>query len=222
MKNALFNTELHQYSKDFNKSNYVVMKDIISDKFLGQIRTFYEGTLDGSIAEREQFKIKNKKSQYLFEFSSNDDVLAFKEALCSVTGWEVDETILSERHLKVYDEQAADYPYPHKDRAASGISVGLPIHLPPQSELYVFPELEPGENEIENASFLSSKDYPIVNELYDRPDAISIKQNVGDMVVFLGSAMYHERVKASGTAILYCKLNNIGRNPLNADTVDSY
>ena len=41
-----------------------------------------------------------------------------------------------------------------------------------------------------------------------------LHEKVGDLVVFLGSAIFHERVKAGGAAILYIKVNDAGRDPL--------
>ena len=114
----------------------------------------------------------------------------------------------------MYDKEADRWPAPHKDRAASQISIGLPIHLPTGSSVCVFPDLDPGENEIEKAVFLTERDRGDIAEIYKNEKAVFLNERVGDLVVFLGSAIFHERINSPESAILYIKINGDGRDPL--------
>lgn len=41
-----------------------------------------------------------------------------------------------------------------------------------------------------------------------------LNEQVGDVIVYLGSAIFHERVRAAGTAVLYIKVKDTGQDPL--------
>jgi hypothetical protein len=44
-----------------------------------------------------------------------------------------------------------------------------------------------------------------------------LNEELGDMIVFLGSTMFHERIRPRGTAVLYIKLNDENLDPLGED-----
>ena len=43
---------------------------------------------------------------------------------------------------------------------------------------------------------------------------VALDPQPGDLVVFKGSAIYHERMRAAGSKILYLKLNALGLDPI--------
>jgi hypothetical protein len=164
--------------------------------------------------ERGDWKIAGKKRQYLFEFPSDREAHEFRRGMAKLTGIDPGGFTISERHLKVYDEKAPPWPAPHKDRAASEISIGLPVRIPAGSSACVFPNLAYGLNKEERAVFLTDRDYADPERVYQLEEAVMLNEQVGDLIAFLGSAIFHERVRPAGAAILYIKVNGSGRDPL--------
>lgn len=198
----------------FKAQGYVHLKDILTDEFVEFMTAFYRDTQNSHRNEKENWKVYGKKRQYLFEFPSKETAIAFRDGMAQVTGFDKDAFTISERHLKVYDEAAQPWPAPHKDRAASEVSIGLPVQLPEGSSVCVFPELQFGANTEERAVFLTDRDHPDLEHVYKNEKAVMLNEQVGDLVVFLGSSIFHERVNAGGAAILYIKANGDGRDPL--------
>lgn len=87
--------------------------------------------------------LKGAKAQHLFESA---DLRSFREelfdAVSATCGLRRDTMTLSERHLKVYDDDAAPDPPAHKDRFASLISVGIAIEVPEASRLLLYPSVD--------------------------------------------------------------------------------
>jgi hypothetical protein len=158
--------------------------------------------------------VEGKKRQYLFDFASSADALEFRDQIAALTGTDPEKVAVSERHLKQYDERAKAFPAPHKDRGASRISVGLPIHLGPKSTVCLFPKMDRSNNDGESALYLEAEDGADVVSLYQDSGAVFLHESVGDLVVFEGSSLFHERTQPAGTAIVYIKLNDRGLDPL--------
>ena len=53
-----------------------------------------------------------------------------------------------------------------------------------------------------------------LDSIYQTEEAVMLNEKVGDLVLFNGSSIFHERVKAAGTAVLYIKINDNGDDPL--------
>lgn len=204
-------------SEDFKERGFVHLKDLLSEDFLAHLERFYKESLETAKSEQENWQIYGKKRQYLFDFPSDEAAIEFRDGMSRLLGYDKDALTISERHLKVYDEDANPWPAPHKDRAASFVSIGLPINLPEGSTVCVFPELDFGPNPEEKAVFMTDRDHPDLEHIYSKEKALMLNEKVGDLVVFLGSAIFHERVKAGGAAILYIKVNDAGRDPLGED-----
>jgi len=201
-------------AEEFKERGFVHLKDILDDDFIAYLDAFYKDTQATHTKEKDEWQVYGKKRQYLFDFPSKEDAEEFREGMSQLLGYESENFTISERHLKVYDDNAKPWPAPHKDRAASFVSLGLPIHLPKGSSVCVFPELEFGPNEEERAVFLTDRDHPDLEHVYEKEEALLLNESVGDIVAFLGSSIFHERVNASGAAILYVKVNDDGRDPL--------
>ncbi|MGC9368062.1 MAG: hypothetical protein ACP5DX_00850 [Paracoccaceae bacterium] len=199
---------------DLQKNGYAHLKDVLSDEFVGQLQDFYESSMKDADTESEDWKIAGKKRQFVFNFPSSEAAQEFKTGLARLTGIDEDTFTISERHLKVYDKHANPYPAPHKDRSASFYSIGLPVFLPEGSTVCLFPELDAEPNKEDHAVFLTERDRPDLEKIYDNEKALMLNENVGDIVIFLGSALWHERVRGAGTAVLYIKVNGEGVDPL--------
>lgn len=210
----LFKYDPGSAHEDFKKQGYVHLKDVLSDEFVSELKGFHQDSQSSQLNEAQNWKIYGKKRQYVFEFKSEEAAIEFRDGLAALTGIDKDGFTISERHLKVYDKEAEPWPAPHKDRAASEVSIGLPVHLEEGSSVCVFPELQFGPNPEERAVFLTDRDHPDLEHVYQKETAVMLHEKVGDLVVFLGSSIFHERVKPAGSAILYIKVNGDGRDPL--------
>ena len=210
----MFNFEPAVAREQFAKQGFVHLRNVLQPAFLEHLQSFYRQSLADHSNEQDAWKIYGKKRQYLFDFPSRADAEEFRQGMAALTGIAPDDFTVSERHLKVYDEAAEPWPAPHKDRAASEISIGIPIHIPEGSSACVFPDLKFGPNPEEKAVFLTDRDHPDLENVYRKEECVMLHEQPGDIVAFLGSSIFHERVKPAGAAILYIKVNATGRDPL--------
>ena len=210
----IFKQDPGNYAQEFARKGYVLLKDILTPDFLSAMNAFHARSKRGEAGEFGSGHIAGKKRQYVFDFPSDAAALEFRDGIARLAGMRAKDITISERHLKQYDESAQPWPAPHKDRHASTVSVGLPIDLGPETSVVVFPDYERSPNMEEKAVFMTA-DKP--EELYASKDALALHEELGDMIVFLGSTIFHERVKPAGTAVLYIKLNDKGWDPLGED-----
>jgi len=210
----MFKTDIAKHKDTFAKDGYIYLKDVLSDEFKAHLKTFMTEIKEGRVNDLEKNRFPGHKKQYLFDFPSQEDAMEYRKALCALSGLDPEKAVLSERHLMIYEGSSKPYPYPHKDRAASGLTVGFPTELTDETAVYVFPEMNREENLNEKAQYLNELDFKEASEAYEQADAVRIDQEIGDMIVFMGSTLYHARLKPAGTATLYCKMNDIGRDPL--------
>lgn len=199
---------------DLKKNGFAHLKDVLSDDFVSYLKDFYETSMNDDASESEDWKIAGKKRQFVFNFPSTEAAQEFKAGLARLTGIDENTFTISERHLKVYDQNANPYPAPHKDRSASSYSIGLPVYVPEGSTVCLFPDLDALPNQEDHAVFLTERDRPDLERIYENENALMLNENVGDIVIFLGSSLWHERVRGGGTAVLYVKVNGEGVDPL--------
>jgi hypothetical protein len=214
---SMFNFDPGGARADFEQRGYVHLRGVLKQEVVDTLTDFLAKSLHDNSDERGEWRIYGKKRQFLFDFPDTETAEQFRRGMAALTGIEQDDFTISERHLKVYDSDAAPWPAPHKDRAASEISIGLPVAIPEKSSACVFPGLQPGANMEERAVFLTDRDHPHLNEIYQLEECVMLHEKPGDLVVFLGSSIYHERVHPAGAAILYIKVNGTGSDPLGED-----
>ena len=193
---------------------YAHLRQVLSPEFEEYLKTFLTEALAKTSLESEDWHIRGKKRQFVFDFPDEAAAEEFRLALTELTEIPYFRFTISERHLKLYDPNAEPFPAPHKDRSASHFSIGLPVRLPAGSTVCMFPDLDPGENPEDHATFLAKGSSEDIRALYASSQAEMLDEAVGDMVVFWGSRIYHERVMGAGTAVLYIKVNGIGEDPL--------
>ncbi|MEL6386931.1 MAG: hypothetical protein AAFR00_06240 [Pseudomonadota bacterium] len=201
----------------FKQEGFVHLRDVLDADIVAHIDKFYKQSMASEANESQDWKIYGKKRQFVYDFPDDEAALEFRDGMARLIGIDPTDFTISERHLKVYDPAAEAWPAPHKDRAASMVSIGLPIHLPKGSSVCVFPELQFGANEEERAVFLTEKDHPNLSTVYESEKAVLLNESIGDVICFLGSALFHERVNPAGAAVLYIKANGDGRDPLGED-----
>jgi hypothetical protein len=213
----LFTFAPTDYAAHYREHGYALVTGGVSAEFLD----FIEAEL--AHCEREQDDISSKfdkrgrKQQYLFNFPEQ---LSFVTELVTtmgrLTGLPADELVISERHIKVYPVDARPDPPPHKDRRASQLALGIPIVSPPEARLYLYPHHQRYENPFDSydefVRSLAEADRP-ENSLKG-VDPVVVDPQPGDLIVFEGSSIYHERMRAAGSKILYLKMNAFGLNPI--------
>lgn len=219
------------FRDEFQRSGYTHVKNAVEAEFfdfaIDQLREC-QRTGRNEIADRA---IKNKKKQYLFEFPDDERTAISQliDSISALTGLPASQMTISERHIMIYDAGAAPSPRLHKDRLASQISVGIPLEVSGGSQVAVVPygarainplehavysakELEP------NARFVSWEtlgvEKPETCQSRDGLEIVTIDARPGDVVVFAGSSMYHGRLNAARSAMLYFKLNAMRLDPL--------
>ncbi len=213
----MFKRELSVHSGEFKCNGYILLKDVISDEFMAYLKDFHRRCLRGKIAEHRTWRIGGKKQQYVFDFGSDAAAAEFRAGIAALTGMQPEKIAISERHLKQYEAGAPDYPAPHKDRRASKIAVGLPVHLGPETSVCVMPGLDRTPNPGECALYMTEQENPDLAGIYQSGDVLLLNEELGDMIVFLGSSIFHERVRPRGTTVLYIKLNDENLDPLGED-----
>ena len=213
----MFKYDPGAHASDLRERGFAHLRDVLADEFVSCLTDFHAAAMAEASRESEAWKIARKKRQFVFDFPSPEVAAEFRRGMSALTGIDEADFTISERHLKVYDREAPPFPAPHKDRAASHFSIGMPVDLPEGSTVCVFPELEPGPNTKERAVFLTPVHDADPAVLYDAPGAVMLNEAVGDLVVFLGSSIFHERVRSAGTSVLYVKANGTGDDPLGED-----
>ena len=221
------------FVSDFKEKGYVHVKNGVSpDLVLFARDQLAKGRTSGrnEIAARA---IKNKKKQYLFDLPTNDDFLhELMEVICTLTELPRAEMTLSERHIMVYDDHASAVPPLHKDRLATQIAVGIPLETRSDARIVLLPHCTRAINPMDSATYcprrsdagnpsiqgwnLADADYP-EPEVNWNPTPVELDVQTGDVVIFAGSSMYHGRLNAAESAILYFKFNALRLDPLGED-----
>jgi hypothetical protein len=216
---TVFNYDPSVMRRELKDRGYAHLKKILSDDFVADLKTFYQSVMGKDDAEIQDWKIAGKKRQFVFDFPSEQTAREFRDGMTRLTGYKEGEFTISERHLKVYDAKADPFPAPHKDRSASQYSIGIPVIAPEGTSVCIFPDLEPGPNPSPRAMFFAERPNPDLKNIYETQRTVLLNETVGDLVIFLGSALYHERVCAAGAAVLYIKANNWGEDPLGENSL---
>ena len=196
------------------EDGYVLLKDAASPELITYLVSHYDRCDAGEIADLAGGYIPGKKRQFLFDFPDDQTREDFRNQISTLVGYDPKQLTISERHIKAYDDSAPARPAPHKDRAASTYSVGIPIILPEGTSVCMFPALDRTSNPNERAAFLTELQRGEIDALYETSDAVHLNEGVGDIVVFEGSALYHERANPAGSVVLYIKINDQGLDPL--------
>jgi len=226
-----FNFSPALFTDEFRTFGFVHVKNAMDADFFGfavdQLRQC-QRTGRNEIPDRA---IKNKKKQYLFDFP-DDGRTAISELLDSVsvlTGLPAAPMTISERHIMIYDVAAAPSPKLHKDRLASQISVGIPLEVSGESHIVMLPYGARDLNSLEHAVYSANEveagaervswemlglERPETGQDRDGLELVTIDARPGDVVVFAGSSMYHGRLRAAQSSMLYFKLNAMRLDPL--------
>lgn len=140
------------------------------------------------------------------------------DALSGLTGIDRESIVVSQRHLMTYHDTCKPRPALHKDRLSSAIAVGIPLHVPADSRLLLFPFDDVSENPFLTNEFVAASGFDAsVDRALERWRCVEVEDAPGDLVVFRGSRIWHTRLNAAGASHLYVMVNDRGLDPLAED-----
>jgi hypothetical protein len=220
----------HEFAKDFKENGFVHIQKGISTEFLEFAREQLGRCRQSGYNEIPAREIKSKKKQYLFDLPKDDASLSDLFApLAQLTGSSAPGMTLSERHIMIYDENAAALPPLHKDRLASEVSVGIPLEPSASDRIVLLPWCAREINLLDSAVYCervpnsrleSVQGWNLEPSEYRRIESnplVELDAKPGDVVIFKGSTIFHGRLHAAKSSILYFKFNTMGLDPLGED-----
>jgi hypothetical protein len=217
MSEKMYDFDPAKYADQFAREGYVHIKAGVTEPFYQKlVRQVDENMKTKTMKE---FAIGDKQ-QAMYEFPEGgnyaDEVCT---AVARVVGLEPSQIVLSERHIKAYDANAASEPLAHKDRYASEFSVGMSVHVREGSTLVLYPyderEVNPFNTSQQLRSSLSQDRWP--EAALKRGRRVEIKDAARDVIIFRGHSMWHLRANPANTTMLYLKMNSFHCDPLGED-----
>jgi hypothetical protein len=230
----VFTFDPKDFAVAFRERGYVHVTKGVSEEFLTFAQAQLAHCRETGRNELLAREIKSKKKQYLFVPPEEDCLAELMRTIGEVTGAPCTGLTLSERHLMIYDENAAGLPPLHKDRFASRYSVGIPLEGGAGGErIALLPEGPRGVNVLDNAVYcprvvdssarsiegwdLNAGDLPEAWASDTKPTLIELDARPGDVVIFAGSSIYHGRFDSARSSVLYFKLSTERLDPLGED-----
>ena len=218
MSHHLFQFDPAKYAAHFASEGYVHIPGGVTQAFYDKMVKQVEHNMATKVAK--EFAIGDKQqSVYEFPDDGNDYATELCEAVAGVTGLKPQDLVMSERHVKAYEANAAPEPNAHKDRFASQISVGLSVHVKEGSTLVLYPydelDVNPFNTSVQLRASLSPDRYP--EPVLKRGRRIEIKDAARDVIMFRGHKIWHLRANPANTTMLYFKLNAFNCDPLGED-----
>lgn len=215
--NLMFDFDPAQYAPALAREGFVHIRKGVSEGFYAILRRQVEEYM--ATRRMKEFAIGDKQQAlYTFPEGGNyyDELLNAVAAVCSLPR---EKLVLSERHIKTYEDDTDPNPPLHKDRFASEIAVGLSVHVKPGSTLVLYPYDQVWVNTYNSSTELrkglSSDVYP--EALLRSARRVEIQDFPRDVIVFRGHSIWHLRASGAGTTMLYLKLNAFDCDPLGED-----
>ena len=217
MPEKLFDFNPADYADAFAREGYVHVRAGVTQDFYDKAIRQVEQSMKTKLMK--EFAIGDKQ-QAMYEFPEGGDyVRDVCQTVGAVCGLNPQEIVLSERHVKGYDADAAPEPNAHKDRYASQISVGLSMHVREGSTLVLYPysetDINPFNTSVQLRASLSPDRYP--EPALKKARAVEIKDQARDVIIFRGHKFWHLRRNPALTTMLYLKLNAFNCDPMGED-----
>jgi hypothetical protein len=214
----VFDFDPQDYAETYRTQEWVHIPEGVSEEFHEALLAYAARELESHVLD--SFAIKGKKEQSLFEFPDGVDYPGeLFDVVAEVCGLNRATMTLSERHIQMYEPNAAPEPPAHKDRFPSQVSVGLSIDIPEASSLVLYPYDQRGINAFNKAADFSASLQPSERPEVVLKDAreVELKDRPRDVVLFAGSTTWHLRRNAARALNLYLKFNDFGCDPLGED-----
>jgi hypothetical protein len=213
----VFSFDPSEHRETFLSQGWLHIKNGVTPEFVEVMKEFVAREL--SEEQLKQFALAGKKGQGRFEFPPEVDFPGeMFDVIAEVCGLDRETIARSERHINAYNNDAKPDPAPHKDRDASKVSVGLCIE-PADSEVVIYPGASRERNPYVSAATYYdslSTDQKPENTLTEN-QAVVIRDEPGDVVMFYGSEIWHLRRRSAGSVNLYLKFNDFDYDPLGED-----
>ncbi len=213
----VFDFDGGDYAEAYGRDEYVHVRQGISEDFHASLLEYAERELMSH--KLDEFAIAGKKEQSLYDIPPEVDIDELFDTVSAVCGLDRSTITLSERHIQIYEPNAAPEPPAHKDRYPSQVSVGLSISIPAESRLVLYldsnRELNPFNTSAGLRRHLAPDQLPEV-VLKDANELV-LDDADRDVVMFPGSTTWHLRRNAARALNLYFKFNDFGADPLGED-----
>jgi hypothetical protein len=213
----VFDFDPADYAAAYRDDDYVHIPGGLSREFHASLVEYAERELTSH--KLDDFAIKGKKEQSLYDFPDEVDIGELYDIVCATCGLDRASVTLSERHIQIYEADAAPEPPAHKDRFPSQVSMGFSISIPAESRLVLYPyshrETNPFNTSAGLRRHLQPDEYPEV-VLKDARELVLDDQD-RDVVMFHGNNTWHLRRNAANALNLYLKFNDFGLDPLGED-----
>lgn len=204
--------------QDYDDNGWFIASNGVADTLMQTLTDQVATMLGDDATELGEWRYPDKKSQFLLDLP-DEQLREICDAVANSTGLDPATTVISERHLKVYSATAPAMPPAHKDRSASAVTVGIGIDIPADSRLVLWPTVDDTYNPYPTAAEWrqTRHDHELPERITDGIAPIEIDMRRGDVVMFRGARIYHERALPANTAVLYLKFNDFGLDPLGED-----
>jgi hypothetical protein len=213
----VFDFDPSDYAAAYRDEGYVHIREGLSREFHASLIAYAERELTSH--KLDDFAIKGKKEQSLYDFPEEVDISELYDVVCATCGLDRANVTLSERHIQIYEANAAPEPPAHKDRFPSQVSMGFSISIPAESRLVLYPyshrETNPFNTSAGLRRHLQPHELPEV-ALKDARELV-LDDADRDVVMFPGSTTWHLRRNAANALNLYLKFNDFGLDPLGED-----
>ena len=213
----VFDFDPRAYAGAYRDEGYVHIREGMSREFHAALVEYAERELTSH--KLDEFAIRGKKEQSLYDFPDEVDIGELYDVVCAVCGLDRANVTLSERHIQIYEANAAPEPAAHKDRFPSQVSMGFSISIPAASRLVLYPyshrEVNPFNTSAGLRRHLQPHELPEV-VLKDARELV-LDDADRDVVMFPGSTTWHLRRNAAHALNLYLKFNDFGCDPLGED-----
>lgn len=205
-----------EYAATFAAHEYVRIPKGLTEEFYQQAVRQVEQSLETSLMK--QFAIGDKQ-QAKYEFPGPEYVAEFRRMVGGVTRLDPERLVISERHIKAYEEGANAYPLAHKDRFATQVAVGFSIRVPQGSTLVLYPDTDRAVNPFSSSTEYRASLAPerLAEVTCKNARRVEIQDEPRDVMMFRGNSIWHLRERPAGTVMLYFKLNAFNCDPLGED-----
>jgi hypothetical protein len=213
----VFDFDPRDYAGAYRDEGYVHIREGLSREFHASLVEYAERELMSH--KLDDFAIKGKKEQSLYDFPDEVDISELYDVVCATCGLDRANVTLSERHIQIYEANAAPEPPAHKDRFPSQVSMGFSISIPAESRLVLYPyshrEVNPFNTSAGLRRHMQPAEFP--ESALQGAEELVLDDVDRDVVMFPGSTTWHLRRNAANALNLYLKFNDFGCDPLGED-----
>jgi hypothetical protein len=213
----VFDFDPRDYAATYRDESYVHIRAGLSREFHASLVEYAARELTSH--KLDEFAIKGKKEQSLYEFPDEVDIGELYDVVCATCGLDRGNVTLSERHIQIYEPDAAPEPPAHKDRFPSQVSMGFSISIPAESRLVLYPYSHRETNPFNTSAGLRRHLQPdeLPELVLKEARELVLDDADRDVVMFPGSTTWHLRRNAANALNLYLKFNDFGLDPLGED-----